>query len=85
MPQIILGLNFLTNTTLTFTGSAGIPVNLNATGLVAATLEKTVLSSDGLSARENATASGVSYLTGGNVITIWAGDGLVFVDAIYVL
>lgn len=79
--SIIVQVNFLRNTTVTFTGHSAVP---NNTDLVKATQENMVLSGSGGS-RENLTAKGYDYLHGGNVVTIWQGDGTPFVDAIYVL
>ena len=76
-------LNFLKNVTVTFDGSAAVP---NSTDLNAAVSEKMVLSADaGAGARENQTASGFEYLRGGNVVTVWQVEGMVFVDRVYVL
>ncbi|KAL9053443.1 MAG: hypothetical protein Q9162_004746 [Coniocarpon cinnabarinum] len=79
--SMIVQVNFLRNTTVTFSQNAAVP---NATNLEVATLNRTILSGNG-GQRENATASGFDFLYGGNVVTIWQGDGMPFVDAIYIM
>lgn len=77
--SIIVGLNFLRNVTVEFGGGSEVPVRATAND----TENRNVLAiGDVNKSRDNVSAGGFEFLTGGNVVTIFQAAGMPFVDAI---